>query len=79
MRGLPGPNGAGKITTLEMLEGISWPTSGQITYKGRALDHAFRDDIGIQFRPTPCRTFRPCANSWRCLPASIDALRTAKS
>jgi len=56
--GLPGPNGAGKITTLEMLEGISWPTSGQITYKGRALDHAFRDDIGIQFQTTALQDFQ---------------------
>ena len=45
--GLLGPNGAGKTTTLEMLEGILPPTSGRISYEGRTLDRAFREDIGL--------------------------------
>ena len=56
--GLLGPNGAGKTTTLEMLEGISPPTSGRITYEGRALDRAFREDIGIQFQTTALQDFQ---------------------
>lgn len=34
--GLLGPNGAGKSTILKMLSGIAHPTSGKITYEGRA-------------------------------------------
>ena len=61
--GLLGPNGAGKTTTLEMLEGISTPTSGQIAYQGRALDRAFREDIGIQFQTTALQDFQSVRES----------------
>lgn len=61
--GLLGPNGAGKTTTLEMLEGISQPTAGQITYEGGALDHAFREDIGIQFQSTALQDFQTVRES----------------
>ena len=61
--GLLGPNGAGKTTTLEMLEGISPPTSGRISYEGRALDHAFREDIGIQFQTTALQDFQTVRES----------------
>ena len=61
--GLLGPNGAGKTTTLEMLEGISQPDSGRITYKGRALDRAFREDIGIQFQTTALQDFQTVRES----------------
>ena len=61
--GLLGPNGAGKTTTLEMLEGISTPTSGKVAYEGRALDRAFREDIGIQFQTTALQDFQTVRES----------------
>jgi ABC-2 type transport system ATP-binding protein len=61
--GLLGPNGAGKTTTLEMLEGISTPASGHVTYDGRALDHAFRENIGIQFQTTALQDFQTVRES----------------
>jgi ABC-2 type transport system ATP-binding protein len=61
--GLLGPNGAGKTTTLEMLEGILPPTSGSITYEGRRLDRAFREDIGIQFQTTALQDFQTVRES----------------
>jgi ABC-2 type transport system ATP-binding protein len=56
--GLLGPNGAGKTTTLEMLEGISRPTAGRILYRGEALGHAYREEIGIQFQSTALQDFQ---------------------
>jgi ABC-2 type transport system ATP-binding protein len=61
--GLLGPNGAGKTTTLEMLEGISRPTSGRILYEGRAPDHRFREEIGIQFQSTALQDFQTVRES----------------
>ncbi len=55
--GLLGPNGAGKTTTIEMLEGILSPTSGTITYKGRKIDHDYRQEVGIQFQHTAIQDF----------------------
>jgi len=55
--GLLGPNGAGKTTTIEMLEGILSPTSGSITYKGRKIDHDYRQEVGIQFQHTAIQDF----------------------
>ena len=63
--GLLGPNGAGKTTTLEMLEGISRPAAGEILYEGRALDRAFREDIGIQFQSTALQDFQSVRESLR--------------
>jgi ABC-2 type transport system ATP-binding protein len=56
--GLLGPNGAGKTTTLEMLEGIRDATSGEIRYKGRALDRAYREEVGIQLQATALQDFQ---------------------
>lgn len=55
--GLLGPNGAGKTTTIEILEGIHQATSGQILYKGEALGHRYREEVGIQFQHTALQEF----------------------
>jgi ABC-2 type transport system ATP-binding protein len=55
--GLLGPNGAGKTTTIEMMEGILPPTSGEISYQGRGIDNAYREDVGIQFQHTAIQDF----------------------
>lgn len=50
--GLLGPNGAGKTTTIEMIEGITQSDSGNILFKGQALDKTFKQQAGIQFQQT---------------------------
>jgi ABC-2 type transport system ATP-binding protein len=61
--GLLGPNGAGKTTTLEMLEGIQPPDAGQVLYRGRPLDRAYRESVGIQFQATSLQDFQTVAES----------------
>jgi ABC-2 type transport system ATP-binding protein len=61
--GLLGPNGAGKTTTLEMLEGIQTPTAGDVRYRGRPLDAAYREAVGIQFQATALQDFQTVAES----------------
>ncbi|NCC29950.1 MAG: ABC transporter ATP-binding protein [Gammaproteobacteria bacterium] len=61
--GLLGPNGAGKTTTLEMLEGIQNPTSGTVLYRGRPLDRAYRESVGIQFQATALQDFQTVRES----------------
>lgn len=61
--GLLGPNGAGKTTTLEMLEGIQSPDQGQVLYRGRPLNRAYREAIGIQFQATALQDFQTVAES----------------
>ena len=55
--GLLGPNGAGKTTTIEMMEGILAPTSGEVLFRGSALNHAYRARLGIQFQTTALQEF----------------------
>jgi len=50
--GLLGPNGAGKTTLIEIIEGILRPTAGEVRYRGRSRDAAFREQIGIMFQHT---------------------------
>ena len=61
--GLLGPNGAGKTTTLEMLEGIQTPSRGTVLFRGRPLDAAYREAIGIQFQATALQDFQTVAES----------------
>jgi ABC-2 type transport system ATP-binding protein len=44
--GLIGRNGAGKTTTIRMLMNIYMPTSGEIMFRGRPVDHEFRARVG---------------------------------
>jgi ABC-2 type transport system ATP-binding protein len=44
--GLIGRNGAGKTTTIRMLMNIYMPTSGEILFRGRPVDHEFRAKVG---------------------------------
>ena len=44
--GLIGRNGAGKTTTIRMLMNIYMPTSGEIIFRGRPVDHEFRARVG---------------------------------
>jgi ABC-2 type transport system ATP-binding protein len=53
--GLLGPNGAGKTTTIEILEGLSQPTSGDVTILGQSWkthDHELREQLGISLQET---------------------------
>jgi len=55
--GLLGPNGAGKTTTIEMLEGITRPDAGEIVFRGRPADAAFREQAGIMFQSTALQDY----------------------
>lgn len=55
--GLLGPNGAGKTTLVEMLEGITQPSAGEILYKGAPLGPRFRLEAGIMFQATALQDF----------------------
>ncbi len=64
--GLLGPNGAGKTTTMEMVEDIIEPTSGTISYRGKARDESFRQEIGIQFQHTSLLNFLSVKETLNC-------------
>ncbi len=55
--GLLGPNGAGKTTTIEMIEGITYPTAGEILYKGEPVGNRLTQEAGIQFQSTALMDF----------------------
>ncbi len=68
--GLLGPNGAGKTTLMEIIEGISNPTSGEILYKGKPRRAMFKNEIGIQFQKTELPeylTVKECIKTFRNL------------
>ena len=55
--GILGPNGAGKTTAIEVIETIHEPDSGTILYRGEAVAHSFKENIGIQFQDTSLQEF----------------------
>lgn len=55
--GILGSNGAGKSTTIEILEGIKNPTKGRILYKGQLRDRNYKEKIGIQFQSTALQDY----------------------
>ena len=50
--GLLGHNGAGKSTTIEIIEGILEADSGEILYKGKKIDQSCKEEQGIMFQST---------------------------
>ncbi|TVQ87567.1 MAG: ABC transporter ATP-binding protein [Chromatiaceae bacterium] len=56
--GLLGPNGAGKSTTLGILNGLDRPSAGRVLFRGRPLDQAYRQVIGVQFQSTALQDFQ---------------------
>ncbi|HUX42016.1 MAG TPA: ABC transporter ATP-binding protein [Rectinemataceae bacterium] len=55
--GILGPNGAGKTTAIEVIETIHEADSGTILYRGEAVAHSFKENIGIQFQDTSLQEF----------------------
>lgn len=49
---LLGPSGCGKTTTLNMIAGLEWPTSGHIRFNGQAIEHLppEKRDISMVFQ-----------------------------
>jgi ABC-2 type transport system ATP-binding protein len=53
--GLLGPNGSGKTTTVEMIEGLLAPTAGEVELLGRGWQHheeELRERIGVALQET---------------------------
>ena len=55
--GLLGPDGAGKTTTVEIIEGVTAATSGEVLYYGEIAGKRFRQEAGIQFQNTALQDF----------------------
>ncbi|MEJ2284383.1 MAG: ABC transporter ATP-binding protein, partial [Desulfobacterales bacterium] len=47
----------GKTTTIEVIEDVITPTSGDIIYKGQPRTPAFQEEVGIQFQTTSLLAF----------------------
>ncbi len=66
---LLGVNGCGKTTLLKLLDGLAFPTAGQIRYGGRPLDaralserafrRTFRGEVGLLFQSVDAMLFNP--------------------
>jgi len=55
--GLLGPNGSGKTTTVEMLEGLLAPTSGEVKLLGMDWAHdesRLRERLGVALQRRAC-------------------------
>jgi len=55
--GLLGPNGAGKTTIVEIIEGVTKATSGEVYYYGEIAADKFKQEAGIQFQNTALQDF----------------------
>ncbi len=66
---LLGVNGCGKTTLLKLLDGLAYPTAGEIRYGGRPLDpralsepafrRTFRGEVGLLFQSVDAMLFNP--------------------
>ena len=43
--------------TIEMMEGITAPTSGRVLFRERPIGHDFKKKVGIQFQSTALPEF----------------------
>lgn len=43
--GLLGPNGSGKSTSLKLIAGLAYPTSGKVVVNGKAVDRRIANDV----------------------------------
>ncbi len=74
--GLLGPNGAGKTTTLEILEGVTEPDGGDILFRGRPRDTAYREAIGIQFQSTALQDFQTVGEALQLFASFYSSTRS---
>jgi ABC-2 type transport system ATP-binding protein len=78
--GLLGPNGVGKTTTVEIMEGVTPASSGEVWYCGEPAGKRFREEAGIQFQNTALQDFitvRETLEMFASLydrPADLDSL-----
>jgi NitT/TauT family transport system ATP-binding protein len=49
-----GPSGCGKSSLLELIGGISEPTSGEITFEGKSIGNRVPDGVGVVFQEDAC-------------------------
>ncbi len=49
-----GPSGCGKSSLLEVIAGLSEPTSGEIAFEGRPIDNRVPDGVGVVFQEDAC-------------------------
>ncbi len=54
---LLGHNGGGKTTTVEIIEGVTPATSGEVWYFGEPAGRKFREEAGIQFQNTALQDY----------------------
>ena len=55
--GLLGPIGAGKTTSVEIIEGVTAATSGEVLYYGKTAGERFKQEAGIQFQNTALQDY----------------------
>lgn len=67
--GLLGPNGAGKTTIIEMMEGISRPSSGEVRLFGEPAQRRAFERIGIQFQHTALQDYLTVGETLRLFAA----------
>ena len=71
-----GPSGCGKSTLLKILAGLAYPTSGEVEYRGQAMQRS-RADVGVVFQEP---TLLPWLNVLRnvLIPADVARIPRAR-